>query len=58
MGLFNFFSKKEARPAKPYRQDAFNSIYEMLFCDNVGLYRSAFMGSDYPANVLFAGCPK
>ena len=54
MGLFNFFSKKEVKSIKPYKQEAFNIIYDMLFCDHVSFYKTEIQISDYPWNVLLA----
>ena len=45
-------------PSKPYADDATNSIYELLFCDKVNLYkRDASVSSAYPWNILFAASP-
>nr|MBP6681581.1 hypothetical protein [Saprospiraceae bacterium] len=41
-------------PSKPYADDATNSIYELLFCDSINLYKpdaSALLA--YPWNILF-----
>ncbi len=41
-------------PSKPYADDATNSIYELLFCANINLYKpdaSALLA--YPWNILF-----
>ena len=39
MGLFDFLKKPSPAPGGPYRDAATNRIYELLFCDNVELYR-------------------
>lgn len=51
MGLFNLFSKKAA---KPYKNDGINKIYDLLFCDNLDLYKSETKADGYPWDVLFA----
>jgi hypothetical protein len=45
-------------PSRPYADDATNAIYELLFCDQINLYKpdpSASAG--YPWNILFASLP-
>jgi len=37
MGLFSSFKKK---PIKPYKNEATNTIYDLLFCDKFELYRT------------------
>ena len=54
MGLFNTFSKKNP---KPYKQDAYNAKYDLLFCDDIELYKSETKSSGYPWNILFAKNP-
>ncbi len=45
-------------PSSPYADDATNAIYELLFCDNINLYKSdASSSSDYPWNILFTPAP-
>lgn len=42
----------------PYKNDSFNKIYEILFCDKPELYRPAKQqAGEYPWNVLFAEEP-
>ncbi len=58
MGLFNF-RKKEAVPAGPYREEAANKIYELLFCDDPELLKSNIKPPyAYPLDVLFDESPK
>jgi hypothetical protein len=52
MGLFDLFSKKQSpAPPRPYRNEGFNKIYDLLFCDNIALYTPQDV---YPWNILFA----
>jgi len=51
MGLFNLFSKKST---VPYKDEALNKIYNLLFCDNIGLYKTETKSSDYPWDILLA----
>lgn len=45
-------------PSGPYADDATNTIYELLFCDNIHLYkRDVSTSSDFPWNILFAPAP-
>ena len=38
----------------PYKNDGVNQIYELLFCDDVELYRGMNTAPDiYPWNILF-----
>ena len=38
----------------PYKKDGVNQIYELLFCDDVELYRGMNTAPDiYPWNILF-----
>ncbi|CAN5779137.1 hypothetical protein BH11BAC3_BH11BAC3_27310 [soil metagenome] len=41
-------------PNKPYQNEALNAAYEMLFCDNLGLYRFPAQGLNYPWDSLLA----
>lgn len=42
----------------PYKNDSFNKIYDILFCDQPELYRPARQqATEYPWNVLFAESP-
>lgn len=41
-------------PAKPYHTPAINLVYDLLFCDDVELYKNNFTGTpDFPWNILF-----
>lgn len=58
MGLFNFF-KKSPEPVKvmagPYADSSTNIIYNLLFCDNIELYKSRVpQPYTYPFNILFS----
>lgn len=45
-------------PSGPYTDDATNTIYELLFCDQISLYKpDAAVWSDYPWSILFAPAP-
>lgn len=51
MGLFDFFKKS----AKADTNGAANQIYELLFCDNIELYKNNHATpANYPWNILFA----
>lgn len=51
MGLFNIFKKS----TKPYKGDATNLIYDLLFCDNLDLYKNNNTQPEvYPWNILFS----
>ena len=62
MGLFDFFKKpaapKQAGPVSvdgPYQDGSTNLIYQLLFCDNIELYKSSTQQPySYPFNVLFS----
>jgi len=62
MGLFNLFKKQElpVQPPvnfgdSPYQDDAANFIYNLLFCDNPGLYTVDAQGPlIYPFDILFS----
>lgn len=51
MGLFDQFFPKNPTP---YRDEALNRLYNMLFCDDPGLYRNAEPPAVYPWTVLLA----
>ena len=69
MGIFDFFKKKPGtqpaiQPAspnlisKPYKDTATNVIYNLLFCDDIDLYRSRTQPPySYPFNILFSDYP-
>ncbi|MFC5411757.1 hypothetical protein ACFPMF_20715 [Larkinella bovis] len=41
--------------SRPYRNDALNTLYELLFCDQIGLYKNKMeQPADYPWNILFS----
>lgn len=45
-------------PSRPYADDATNTIYELLFCDNINLYKpDASVSPEYPWNILYAPVP-
>lgn len=54
MGLFNLFSKKSI---KPYKSDSLNFVYDLLFCDQLDLYKSQNKSREYPWNILLAEKP-
>ena len=39
---------------RPYSNPAFNNIYNMLFCDDIELYRNATAKQEYPWNILLS----
>ncbi|MGI4864947.1 MAG: hypothetical protein ACRYFZ_13565 [Janthinobacterium lividum] len=54
MGLLDFFSKK---PSQPYRNESLNKLYNLLFCDDIALYKTEDHSTDYPWNILLADAP-
>jgi len=51
MGLFDIFSKTPAVP----KEESPNLIYELLFCDNLDLYKKSIQKPYlYPWNILFS----
>jgi hypothetical protein len=54
MKLFNLFSKKIKGP---YQNEGLNKIYDLLFCDNIDLYKSETKSLVYPWDVLLANVP-
>lgn len=62
MGLFGFFKKSSAQKQtaevstdNPYKDSSTNFIYNLLFCDNLELYKSNTQPPySYPFDVLFA----
>jgi hypothetical protein len=48
MGLFDFLKKS----TKPYKDDAVNLIYDLLFCDDIELYKSNTQSELYPWSLL------
>ena len=58
MGLLDFLKKPAPAPDGPYRDAATNKIYELLFCDNVELYRDSVEPPyTYPFDVLLSTAP-
>ncbi len=59
MGFFSFFKRSSAQvngPHEPYKTAAVNTVYNLLFCDNVKLYKEITAKPYvYPFNVLFSG---
>lgn len=49
MGLWDMFKKS----AEPYKDSSINQIYNLLFCDNLDLYKTQTL-SNYPWDVLFS----
>ncbi|MFT3910620.1 MAG: hypothetical protein QM737_14435 [Ferruginibacter sp.] len=41
----------------PYGNEAINKIYNMLFCDNAGLYETGSIKTSYPHDVLLSSTP-
>jgi hypothetical protein len=54
MGLFDLFSQK---PPQPYKKEEINKIYDLLFCDNLELYRKESKAAVYPWDILLAKRP-
>ena len=59
MGLFSFLNKTPVKPHhtlhNPYDESATNFVYNLLFCDDLELYRERTQTPyTYPFNVLFA----
>ncbi len=58
MGLFSFFKKSPAKQeaaSDPYKDSATNLIYNLLFCDNLDLYKESSEASNtYPFDILFS----
>jgi|GEM_PF-357154 len=58
MGLLDFLKKPAPAPDGPYRDAATNKLYELLFCDNVDLYRDAVKSPyTYPFDILLSEVP-
>ncbi|NML64189.1 hypothetical protein HHL22_03125 [Hymenobacter sp. RP-2-7] len=56
MGLFDFLKRRP--PAGPYADPSINRLYELLFCDNLDLYRTGGeQPRAYPFDVLLAAAP-
>ena len=41
----------------PYSQESFNTIYNLLFCDEPELFKSGVTSTEYPWNILFSENP-
>ena len=58
MGLFNFFRKPSAISevtSGPYKDSSANLIYNLLFCDNLNLYKANTTPPfTYPFDILFS----
>lgn len=61
MGLFSFLRKSSATPqpssdpSDPYKDSSSNLIYNLLFCDNLNLYKEKTTRPfTYPFNILFS----
>jgi hypothetical protein len=56
MGLFSFLKKEVKGPYEPYADGSTNLIYNLLFCDNLELYKNNYSQPyAYPFDVLFRG---
>jgi len=54
MGLFDIFSKSK----KTFKDSSVDLIYELLFCDNIDLYKKNTKQTDiYPWDILFSEPP-
>src|SRR5215469_686583 len=54
MALFNLFRKTSAGP---YKNEGLNRTYDLLFCDDIDLYRNETKGAGYPWDILLAEMP-
>ena len=59
MGLFNFLKKTppqvQCLSIAPYRDDSANFIYNLLFCDDISLYKGNKQPPyEYPFDILFS----
>lgn len=60
MGLFSFFKKSPAQTQTqssidPYKDSSTNFIYNLLFCDNLNLYKEKTQQPyTYPFDILFS----
>ena len=53
MGLFSFFDKSQT--TGPYQDTATNLIYNLLFCDNIELFKANTQAPfSYPFDILFS----
>lgn len=58
MGLFSFFKKSYEQvtaTTNPYKESSTNLIYNLLFCDNIDLYKNSTKPPyTYPFDILFS----
>ncbi len=58
MGLFSFFKKSPVKfqgSSEPYKDSSANYIYNLLFCDNLQLYKTNTQPPhNYPYDILFS----
>lgn len=55
MSLFNLFKKTPPPPSGPYRDEATNLIYQLLFCDDAALFGSNMTEPrPYPFDILLS----
>ena len=58
MGLFSFFKKSPEQvtaSTDPYKDTSTNLIYNLLFCDNIDLYKNSTKSPyTYPFDILFS----
>ena len=55
MGLFSFFKKSPEPSSDPYKDSSTNLIYNLLFCDNIDLYKNNVKPPyTYPFDILFS----
>ena len=59
MGIFNLFNKSSKQPnlsSGLYADPAINLVYNLLFCDNIELYKANTQQPlSYPYDILYAG---
>ncbi|WP_420147212.1 hypothetical protein [Spirosoma sp.] len=53
----NLVSTSSENTIQPYRNPGLNKIYNLLFCDNVDLYKSETQSADYPWSILLSDSP-
>jgi hypothetical protein len=54
MALLNLFRKTSSGP---YKNEGLNRTYDLLFCDDIGLYKNETKGTGYPWDILLAENP-
>lgn len=52
-----FFSKKTPPSSGPYKEEALNKLYNLLFCDKPELFKQGDQPSVFPWNILLADAP-